>query len=55
MIIGFVYDKLTDERLHAIYEDELGRMFVNQEFAGCETDELMAFCSERGYVFEYLW
>lgn len=55
MIIGFVYDLETDERLHPIYEDEKGRCFVNDEFVGCETDELMKACALHGWTFEYLY
>jgi hypothetical protein len=55
MIIGFVYDKRTDERLFAIYEDKLGRMFVVNEFVGFETDELMDACAKHGWTFEYLY
>lgn len=55
MIIGFVYDRETDIRLHPIYEDEKGRMFVDDEFVGCETGELMEVCALRGWTFEYLY
>lgn len=55
MIIGFVYDRETDERLYPIYEDQAGRCFVNDEYVGCETDELMEACALRGWTFEYLY
>lgn len=55
MIIGFVYDLETDERLYPIYEDQAGRCFVNEEFVGCETGELMKACVLRGWTFEYLY